>query len=69
MKQNEHSKFEISKYDVQKERDEFLMKLLCENRKRRKSIANESVKIQNVENQCTLNEKKVDGRGETLTLT
>ncbi len=36
--QNTESKFEISKYDTQKERDKFLLKLLCENRERRKSI-------------------------------
>ncbi len=30
--QNTESKFEISKYNIQKERDEFLLKLLCENR-------------------------------------
>ncbi len=61
--QNTESKFEISKYDVQKERDEFLMKLLCENRERRKSIVNENANTQNIENKCTLKEKKVDGGG------
>jgi hypothetical protein len=63
---NTESKFEISKYDIQKERNEFLMKLLCENRERRKSIVNENAKTQDIENKCTLAEKKVDGGGETL---
>ncbi len=61
--QNTESKFEISKYNVQKERDEFLLKLLCENRERRKSIINESANMQDIENKCTLIEKKVDGGG------
>jgi hypothetical protein len=66
MNQNTESDFEISKYDVQKERDEFLMKLLCENRERRKSIVNENANIQDVENKCPLREKKVDGGGGRL---
>jgi hypothetical protein len=61
--QNTESKFEISKYDIQKERDEFLLKLLCENRERRKSIVNEDANAQDIENKCTLREKKVDGGG------
>jgi hypothetical protein len=40
--QNTESKFEISKYNTQKERDELLLKLLCENRERRKSIVSEN---------------------------
>ncbi len=61
--QNTESKFEISKYDTQKERDEFLLKLLCENRGRRKSIVNENAKAQDIENKCTLQKEKVDGGG------
>ncbi len=61
--QNTESKFEISKYDTQKERDEFLLKLLCENRERRKSIVNENTNAQDIENKCTLRKEKVDGGG------
>jgi hypothetical protein len=64
--QNTESKFEISKYDVQKERDEFLMKLLCENRKRRKSMIKESENTEDIENKYTLSEKKVCGGGNFL---
>jgi hypothetical protein len=64
--QNTESKFEISKYDTQKERDEFLLKLLCENRERRKSIVKENANAQDIENKCTLRKEKVDGGGETL---
>jgi hypothetical protein len=61
--QNTESKFEISKYDIQKERDKFLLKLLCENRERRKSIVKENTNAQDIENKCTLREEKVDGGG------
>jgi hypothetical protein len=61
--QNTESKFEISKYDIQKERDELLLKLLCENRERRKSIASENANTQDIENKCTLRKEKVDGGG------
>ncbi len=61
--QNAESKFEISKYDIQKERDKFLLKLLCENRERRKNIVSESANAQDIENKHTLREKKVDGGG------
>jgi hypothetical protein len=64
--QNTESKFEISKYDTQKERDDFLLKLLCENRERRKSIVLENAKAQDIENKCTLQKEKVDGGGERL---
>jgi hypothetical protein len=64
--QNTESKFEISKYDTQKERDKFLLKLLCENRKRRKSIVNENANTQDIENKCTLRKEKVCGGGELL---
>ncbi len=47
---NAESKFEISKYDTQKERDDFLLKLLCENRERRKSIVSENAKARDIEN-------------------
>jgi len=63
--QNTESKFEISKYDTQKERDDFLLKLLCENRERRKSIVSENAKTQDIENKCTLQKEKVDGGVET----
>jgi hypothetical protein len=63
--QNTESKFEISKYDIQKERDEFLLKLLCENRERRKSIVNENANAQDITDICTLRKEKVDGREET----
>jgi hypothetical protein len=62
---NAESKFEISKYDTQKERDDFLLKLLCENRERRKSIVSENAKTQDIENKCTLQKEKVDGGVET----
>jgi hypothetical protein len=60
------SKFEISKYDTQKERDEYLLKLLCENRERRKSIVNQNENAQDIENKCTLRKEKVDGGGGRL---
>jgi hypothetical protein len=63
--QNTESKFEISKYDTQKERDDFLLKLLCENRERRKSIVSENAKARDIENKCTLQKEKVDGGVET----
>jgi hypothetical protein len=63
--QNTESKFEISKYDIQKERDEFLLKLLCENRERRKSIVSENANAQDIADKCTLQKEKVDG-GERL---
>ncbi len=62
---NTESKFEISKYDTQKERDKFLLKLLCENRERRKSIVSENANAQDIADKCTLRKKKVDGGGET----
>ena len=61
--QNTESKFEISKYDTQKERDDFLLKLLCEKRERRKSMVSENAKTQDIENKCTLRKEKVDGGG------
>jgi hypothetical protein len=61
--QNTESKFEISKYDTQKERDDFLLKLLCENRERRKSMVSDNEKTQDIENKCTLRKEKVDGGG------
>ncbi len=64
--QNTESKFEISKYDTQKERDEFLLKLLCENRERRKSIVSENANTQDIENKCTLRKEKIDGGGGRL---
>jgi hypothetical protein len=63
--QNTESKFEISKYNTQKERDELLLKLLCENRERRKSIVSENANALDIENKCTLQREKVDGGGET----
>jgi hypothetical protein len=63
--QNTESKFEISKYNTQKERDELLLKLLCENRERRKSIVSENAFPTDIENKCTLRKEKVDGGGET----
>ncbi len=64
--QNTESKFEISKYDTQKERDELLLKLLCENRERRKSIVCENAFPPDIENKCTLQKEKVDGGGRLL---
>ncbi len=64
--QNTESKFEISKYDIQKERDEFLLKLLCENRERRKSIVSENANTQDIADKCTLRKEKVDGGGRLL---
>jgi hypothetical protein len=64
--QNTESKFEILKYNTQKERDKLLLKLLCENRVRRKSIVNENAFPPDIENKCTLQKEKVDVGGETL---
>ncbi len=66
--QNTESKFEISKYNIQKERDELLLKLLCENRERRKSIVSENAFPPDTENKCTLQKEKVDGGGRLLSL-
>jgi hypothetical protein len=63
--QNTESKFEISKYNTQKERDKLLLKLLCENRERRKSIVGENANAQDIADKCTLRKEKVDGGGET----
>ena len=52
--QNTESKFEISKYNTQKERDELLLKLLCENRERRKSIVSENAFPPDIVDKCTL---------------
>jgi hypothetical protein len=62
--QNTESKFEISKYDTQKERDDFLLQLLCEKRERRKSMVSDNAKTQDIENKCTLLKEKIDGGGE-----
>ncbi len=64
--QNTESKFEISKYNTQKERDELLLRLLCENRERRKSIVNENAFPPDIENKCTLPREKVNGGGGRL---
>jgi len=61
--QNTESRFEISKYNTQKEKDELLLKLLCENRERRKSIVSENAFPPDIENKCTLQKEKVDGGG------
>jgi hypothetical protein len=61
--QNTESKFEISKYNTQKERDELLLRLLCENRERRKSIVSENAFPPDIENKCTLPREKVNGGG------
>jgi hypothetical protein len=63
--QNPESKFEISKYDTQKEKDDFLLKLLCEKRERRKSMVSKNAEKQDIENKCTLRKENVDGGGET----
>ncbi len=64
--QNTESKFEISKYNTQKEKDELLLKLLCENRDRRKSIISENGFPPDIENKCTLPREIVDGGGGRL---
>ena len=64
--QNTESKFEISKYNTQREKDELLLKLLCENRERRKSIVSEYAFPPDIENKCTLQKEKVDGGGGRL---
>jgi hypothetical protein len=61
--QNTESKFEISKFNTQKEKDELLLRLLCENRERRKSIVSENAFPPNIVDKCTLLK---DGGGETL---
>jgi hypothetical protein len=61
--QNTESKFEISKYNTQKEKDELLLKLLCENRERRKSIVSENAFPPDIENKCTLPRENADGGG------
>jgi hypothetical protein len=63
--QNTESKFEISKYNTQTEKDELLLKLLCENRERRKSIVSENAFPPDIENKCTLQKEKVDVGGVT----
>ncbi len=63
---NTESKFEISKYNTQKEKDELLLKLLCENRERRKSIVSENANSQDIADKCTLLKEKVDGGGRLL---
>ncbi len=52
--QNKESKFDIFKYNTQKEKDELLLRLLCENRKRRKSILSENAFSPDVADKCTL---------------
>ncbi len=52
--QNTESKFEISKYNTQKEKDDLLLKLLCENRERRKSIVSENAFPPDIADKCTL---------------
>ncbi len=64
--QNTESKFEISKYNTQKEKEELLLKLLCENRERRKSLASENAFPPDIENKCTLPREKVNGGGRLL---
>jgi hypothetical protein len=61
--QNTESKFEITKYDTQKEKDELLLRLLCENRERRKSIVSENAFLPDIADKCTLLK---DRGGETL---
>jgi hypothetical protein len=52
--QNTEPKFEISKYNTQKEKDELLLRLLCENRERRKSIVSENASPPDIVDKCTL---------------
>jgi hypothetical protein len=59
-------KSEIHDFKIQKDRDSLLMKLLEEQRKLRKSSVREKSEIEKRSNLCTLDEKKVDGGGETL---
>jgi hypothetical protein len=61
--QNTESKFDIFKHNTQKEKDELLLRLLCENRERRKSILGENAFSPDVADKCTLLK---DGKGETL---
>jgi hypothetical protein len=61
--ENTESKFEISKYNTQTEKDELLLKLLCENRERRKSNVSVNANAQDIADKCTLLKKKVDGGG------
>jgi hypothetical protein len=51
---NTESKFDIFKYNTQKEKDELLLRLLCENRERRKSIVSENAFLPDVADKCTL---------------
>jgi hypothetical protein len=59
-------KFEIHDFKIQKNRDSLLMKLLEEQRELRKSSVRKMSEIEKRTNLCTLDEKKVDGGGETL---
>ena len=59
-------KSEIHDFKIQKDRDSLLMKLLEEQRKLRKGSVREKSEIEKRSNLCTLDEKKVDGGGETL---
>jgi hypothetical protein len=52
--QNTESKFDIFKYNTQKEKDELLLRLLCENRERRKSILSENAFSADVADKCAL---------------
>ncbi len=52
--QNTESKFEITKYNTQKEKDELLLRLLYENRERRKSIKSENALSPDIADKCTL---------------
>jgi hypothetical protein len=59
-------KSEIHDFKIQKDRDSLLMKLLEEQRKLRKGSVREKSEIEKRSNLCTLDEKKIDGGGETL---
>jgi hypothetical protein len=59
-------KFENHDVKFQKDRDSLLVKLLEEQRELRKGSVRKKSEIEKSTNLCTLDEKKVDGGGETL---
>jgi hypothetical protein len=58
-------KSEIHDFKIQKDRDSLLMKLLEEQRKLRKGSVREKSEIEKRSNLCTLDEKKIDGGGDS----
>jgi hypothetical protein len=60
-------KFEIHDFKIQKDCDNLLRRLLEEQRELRKSSVRKMSEIEKSTNLCTLDEKKVDGGGDSPT--